>query len=110
MANTFKNSLQQGVGTVNTTVYTVPASTTATLIGLSLSNIIGANITVDVTLTDTSTGVTCHLIKTAPITVGSTLVVVGGDQKIVMETTDILKVVASDAGSTDVVLSFLEST
>ena len=110
MANTFKNSASQGVGTALTTIYTVPASTTSTLIGLSLANIIGSNITIDVTLTDTSAAVTSHLVKSAPVPVGSSLVVVGGDQKIVMETGDILKVVSSAVVSCDVILSLLETT
>ena len=110
MANTFKNAVAEAVGITEETIYTVPASTTTTLIGLSISNITTGNITVDVTLTDTSAGDTVHLIKDGPITPGSALVVIGGDQKVVMETTDVLKVTSSDAASADVLLSMLEIT
>lgn len=108
--SSFKNSVAQSIGTGATTVYTAPASTTTTLIGLSLANIITSQITVDVTLTDQSAGTTVHLIKNAPLPTGSTLVVVGGDQKVVLEESDFIQVQASDGSSVDVVLSMLEQT
>jgi len=50
------------------------------------------------------------LIKAAPVPVGGTLVVVGGDQKVVMEPGDALKVVSDTASSADVVMSHLDIT
>ena len=51
-----------------------------------------------------------YLVKAAPIPVGSALVVVGGDQKVVMEASDVLKVTTNTASSGDVALSILEIT
>jgi len=50
------------------------------------------------------------LVKAAPVPVGSSLVVVGGDQKVVMETDDALTITSSAATSADVALSILEIT
>ena len=50
------------------------------------------------------------LVKAAPIPVGGALVVVGGDQKVVMEPGDAIKVTSDTAASADVVLSHLDIT
>lgn len=108
MANTFKNAVYDNVSTTAATIYTVPASTKATIIGLSVANQVTSQIKVDVTLTDTSAAKTVYLVKGAPVPVGSSLVVVGGDQKIVMEAGDIIKVTSNTTSSADVVMSVLE--
>jgi hypothetical protein len=51
-----------------------------------------------------------YLIEDATVPVGSSLVVVGGDQKVVMVTGDALKVITSAASSADVVTSVLNIT
>ena len=51
-----------------------------------------------------------HVIKNAEIFEGGTLVVVGGDQKLVLETGDILKVISDTGNSVDVILSVMEQT
>jgi len=109
MANTFKLETDTGVGTGAATIYTCPASTETTIIGLSVANITSSSITVDVQL-ENNDGDNIYLVKAAPVPVGSSLVVVGGDQKVVMEASDILKVTSSAATSADVALSILEIT
>jgi hypothetical protein len=108
MANVFKNSVTGSIGTVSTKVYEVPASTVATVIGLSVSNIISTNISVSVTITDASTTQTRHLVKNALIVEGSSVVIVGGEQKVVLESGDFISVVSSVATSADVIVSVLE--
>ena len=51
-----------------------------------------------------------YLIKDAPVPIGSSLVAVGGDQKVVMNASDVLKVTSDTASSIDVALSILEIT
>ena len=51
-----------------------------------------------------------HIIKDAPIPSGSSLVPIGGDQKLVLTTGDAIKVSANTASSVDVVMSVLQST
>ncbi len=110
MSNTFKRKLSKSIGTSATTVgsYTVPAATTTTVIGLSIANTSGADITVDVMLNDSS--VDHYLNYACSIPTGDSLIVVGGDQKIVLLSGDSIKVQSSDAASVDVVMSILELT
>lgn len=106
MPNTFKNFHSKNVGTSAATVYTCPASTQTTIIGMSVANTTASPITADVYLTISA--VDYYLIKSGVVPVGGALVVVGGDQKVVLEATDALKVVTSAATSADAVASVLE--
>jgi hypothetical protein len=108
MANTFKNKLTANVGVSPSTVYTTPALTTTTVIGVNVANTTANNITVDVQITDNSTSTTVYLIKSAIITSGGALVLVGGDQKVVLEPSDYISVTSSSTTSADVVVSVLE--
>jgi len=65
-------------------------------------------ITVDVYAT--IGGTDYYIVKNAVIPVGGSLVPVGGDQKLVLEATDVLKVVSDTASSADVIASVLEIT
>ena len=109
MANAFKLVTDTGVGTSAATIYTCPSSTETTIIGLSIANIVTSQIEVDVQL-ENNDGDNVYLIKDAPVPVGSSLVVVGGDQKVVMNASDVLKVTSSASTSADVTLSILEIT
>jgi hypothetical protein len=106
MANNFKNYFSKDVGTSAATVYTGPSSTQSTVIGMTISNVTTSNITTDAYIT--SGGVDYYIVKGATVPVGGSLVTVGGDQKIVLETGDAIKVVSSAASSADVILSALE--
>ena len=108
MANTFKNAVSSAIGTSQTSVYTVPSATTATVIGLTVANIHSSDITVDVVITDTSASASVHIVKAATIPVGGALVPIGGDQKVVLETGDIIKITSSAASSADVIVSVLQ--
>jgi hypothetical protein len=108
MANIFTSYMNKDVGTAAATVVTVGASTQTTIIGLSFANTTTSPITVSAYITRSA--VNYYLIKDATVPVGSSLVVVGGDQKTVMITSDALKVVTSAAASADVVTSVLNIT
>ena len=108
MANTFTRYLNKNVGTSAATVVTVGASTQTTIIGLSFANTTTSPITVSAYIT--ASAVDYYLVKDATVPVGSSLVVVGGDQKTVLVTSDALKVISSAASSCDVVTSVLNIT
>jgi len=114
MANSFLSETDTAVGTSPASIYTCPASTETTIIGLSISNIVTSQILIDVVLdaSGRTSGAedSVYLIKAAPIPVGSSIVVVGGDQKVVMEPGDVLKVTSDTASSADVVMSHLDIT
>ncbi len=106
--NTFTSYVNKNVGTSPASVVTVGASTQTTIIGLSFANTTTSPITADAYVTRSA--VNYYLIKGATVPVGSSLVVVGGDQKVVMITGDVLNVVTSAASSADVVTSVLNIT
>lgn len=107
MANDFRLKTSTGVGTSPATVYTTPSATATTIIGLSVANITTAAIEVDVQV-ENNDGDNIYIVKAAPVPVGGSLVVIGGDQKVVMEASDVLKVTSDTASSADVALSILE--
>jgi hypothetical protein len=111
MANSFKIYTSNNVGTVATTIgsHAVATGATETVIGLSISNITTSAISADVQYANNA-GSTTYLIKDAPIAYGGSLVVVGGDQKLVLLEGDSIKVTANTATSADVVMSVLEIT
>ena len=110
MANTFKNSIKGPAGTGGLIVYTTPSDAVATVIGVSVANIVAQNINVDVEITDDSEGVTKYLVKGVLIPQGSSTILVGGDQKVVLEANDSITVTSSVNTSADVVVSVLEIT
>lgn len=106
MANTFKNYFAKDVGTSASTVLT--ASTSTTVIGMTVANTSAAAITVDVYIT--SSTVNYYLVKNAVVPIGGSLVPIGGNQKVVLETGDAIKVLSNTATSADAILAVLEIT
>ena len=99
MANNFKAYTTTGV-TDETTVFTGPDNTQTTIIGMSIANVSGNDSKVDVKLDG------AYIIKQASLVSGQSLVVIGGDQKVVCMAGKDVKV-ASD-NSVDVIVSTLE--
>ena len=109
MANAFKNRTLRAVGTSPVDVGAVGAgSTETTLIGMTLANITSGVISVTATLHDGTN--TTHIVKDAPIPTGGSLILLGGDQKVVLMTGDKVIVTSNTASSVDVIMSFLEIT
>jgi len=108
MANAFKLQTKL-VGNADSAsiVYTCPSSTETTIIGLNLANRLTSGVTADVTLVNND-GDNVYIVKSAPIPTGSALVPIGGEQKLVLNASDILKVTSSDSDAIDVALSILE--
>ena len=116
MANTFKLKTKTGVnGAALTAVYTVPSSTTAVIIGLTISNIKGASITADAQIvTASSSGENAddvYIVKDVPLPAGSSIEVMSGN-KIILEAGDIVKASGSNGSGADadVILSIMEIT
>ena len=103
MANTFKSYLASNV-TTQTTVLTAAANTQTTLIGLSLANTATGAASATVVLT--RSGSDYHIIKSAAVPAADSLILYGGDQKLVMQSGDLLKVTSS--ATVDVIVSVLE--
>ena len=114
MANTFKIKTHRLIGTTATTVnsYSVGSSTATTVIGLTLANRTTGPITADAMHNDGvgASGKDTYLVYKAPIPSGGALVVVGGEQKVVLQNAHSVKCVSNTATSLDVTMSILEIT
>ena len=115
MANTFKLITKAGVTTADV-IYTVAGSTTTVILGIMLGNTTTSQVTSTVTIeSDTSSrsgnndeaNQNVELVTNAPIPAGASLELLAGN-KVIMETTDVLKPTAS--GATDIALSIMEIT
>ena len=115
MANTFKAVTKAGV-TSEDVIYTVASSTTTVVLGVMIGNTTTSQITATVTLSSNTSNRAgandeanqdVELVTNAPIPVGGTLELLSGN-KIVMETTDVLKLTAS--GAADIAVSIMEIT
>ena len=111
MANTFKNSAIAATGTSEATAYTTPSSTTTTVIGLTCANVTTTSpIKVSIRVYDSSATAYYYIVKDAEVYTGGALVAVGGDQKLVLETGDLIRVVSDTASSVDTIVSVMEQT
>ena len=130
MANTFlrKTSKSVGIAASDSTWWQVGANTagasqtgaytvtgsgkTTTVIGLSITNVTGSSVDVDVAIGTTMANVTTDisLASSVPIPSGSVLILVGGDQKLNMVENDLIKIKSSATNSLDVCMSVLEIT
>jgi hypothetical protein len=107
MASLFKSSVAPAVGTSDTTLLTTTGISNV-VIGMSLANI--KTVTVYASVKVTRNSVTVYAGKNLPVPPGSTIALFGGDQKMVMMTGDVLKVISDTADSIDVILSYMETT
>ena len=68
MANTFKNAAAAATGTSEVSVYTVPSSTTTTVIGLTCANVTSTSpILVDIRVYDSSGTAHYYVVKAAEV-------------------------------------------
>ena len=105
MANTFKNYFLVSSGAA-ANVVVGPAATQTTVIGMSIANITEDPILANVTVT--SAGSEFSMIYKAQVPVGSTLVPIGNNQKLVLESGDFIQV--QTTGAAHVIASGVEIT
>lgn len=108
MPNSFKSTANVNILTTGNTVYTCPSATQTTLIGLTVSNKSTGTVTANVFLRRSA--IDYSIISNAPILSGSSLVPIGGDQKVVLQAADSLRVTVSSNNAVDTVASLLEIT
>ena len=110
MANVFTNSLKSSIGTTSTVIYTSPSANVSTVIGLSLSNRTASNtITVSAAVLDSSnSNNVVYIVNNSTVPIGGTLVVVGGDQKLILKANDSVQITSSANNSVDAILSVLQ--
>ena len=105
MAQDFERNIARNVGTGAVTMRT--ANSDDALIGINIANVTTTQILMDVFINDGSNDY--YIIKDAPIPVGSTLQVLDGGAKVVMQASDVLKVQSDTATSADVWVSVVDT-
>lgn len=105
MAQDFERNIARNVGTSAVTLRT--ANSDDALIGINIANVTTTQILMDVFINDGSNDY--YIIKDAPIPVGSTLQVLDGGAKVVMQASDVLKVQSDTAASADVWVSVVDT-
>ena len=107
MATLFKNKVVNSVGVVPVDIYEADASTRATVIGLSLTNLTQSFVYVDVLLQD-DTSITGYYLKQALLPANTSLRVVATGEKLIIAPSNKLQVRSSIDDSVDVIVSFVE--
>ena len=105
----FKSLVEVNVGTTKTTIGTVPAGKSWTILGLSCANVANEEAGATVYLFKDASSTEAKLGDELAVPVSSSLLVVADGQKIIAEASDEIRVESTVASSLDVVLSFLES-
>ena len=108
MANTFKIDTKSSVSTSGNNVVTAGGSATLVILSILISNKSASSAQVDVFLV-TSSGDDVFLIKNAPVPAGSSLEIISGS-KIIMESSDVLRINSGTASALDAAVSYLEQT
>ena len=107
MATLFKNKVVKQVGTLPVDVYETDASTRATVIGMSLTNLTASFVYVDVLIQD-DTSNTGYYLKETLLPANTSIRVVNQGEKLIVAPSNKVQVRANVDDSVDVVLSFVE--
>lgn len=103
----FKSYTFQSVGTSLQTLYTVPSSTTAIIIGCDIANTTINLVNATLAITK-SGGAATNLIKNGPIMSGGAMIPIGGAAKLVLQSSDVLTLLSDTASSLDCTISIME--
>ena len=104
MAQNFRRYTSNDVGTGAATLFT--ADSYDTVVGISVANVTGSSVIASVYINDGANDI--YLVKDAPIPSGSSLQVLDGGAKFVVQNNDVLKVVSDTASSLDVWVSTVD--
>ena len=107
MATFFKNKIVKNVGTVPVEIFSVPAASKCTGIGLSIANLLDGNTRVSITVKD-DTSITGFYVKDVMIAPNASLRAINGGEKLILPGDNILYVYADQDEAVDVIFSFVE--
>ena len=107
MATFFKNKVVKNIGTQPVEIFTVPAASKVTGIGLSVANLLDGNTRVSITVRD-DTSVTGYYVKDVMIAPNASLRAINGGEKLILPGDNILYVHADQDDAVDVIFSFVE--
>ena len=104
MAQNFRRYLNRNTGTSAVTIFT--SDSYDTIVGINVANTTGSSVNASVYITNST--LDYYLIKTAPIPSGSSLQVLDGGAKFVVQNGDALKIISDTASSLDTVVSTVD--
>ena len=105
MAQNFRRYTFNNIGTSAETLFT--ADSYDTVVGISVANVTASAVVASVYINDGTNDI--YLVKDAPIPAGSSLQVLDGGAKFVVQASDALKVVSDTASSLDVWVSTVDA-
>jgi len=105
MAQNFRRYTNNDVGTSAVTSFT--SDSYDTVVGISVANTTGSAVNASVYINDGSNDI--YLVKNAPVPAGSSLQVLDGGAKFVVQSGDALKIVSDTASSLDVWVSTVDA-
>ena len=105
MAQNFRRYTSNDIGTSAATLFT--ADSYDTVVGISVCNITVSSVNASVYINDGTNDI--YLVKDVPIPAGSSLQVLDGGAKFVVQSGDILKVVSDTATSLDAWVSTVDA-
>ena len=107
MAAIFKNAVVPNVGNTFTTIYTAPANKASYLIECDIACVGNTGVQTSVRIKKAD-NTTAHIVKLAPVPVGSSIQVIDG-QKVVLESGDAIEVKCDTTSEVvDVIVSLVE--
>ena len=104
MAQNFRRYINRNTGTSAVTIFT--SDSYDTIVGINIANTTGSSVNASVYITNST--LDYYLIKTAPIPSGSSLQVLDGGAKFVVQNGDALKIISDTASSLDTVVSTVD--
>ena len=107
MATNFKNIIGKEIGTQRVAVYTTPAATSTTVIGMNIANLTGSMVSVDIEIGDEASSIG-YMIKGMPTPPSTAMKPIGKGEKIVLDASNTLYVTSDTTESLDVILSLVE--
>jgi hypothetical protein len=113
MTSVFRNILSASIGSTPTTVLTTSASATTTVIGMSLTNTTPEQVLVSIQLSDPNGlgegyPTSAYYISNVPIPGNTSLRVINGGEKLIMQASTDFTITSSVDNSVDLVMSWVE--
>ena len=108
MAQDFERTITANIDTSLADIRATSDSDDA-IVGIRLTNILASQIEVDVAVTADNNTVAGYIIKNAPIPAGSSLELIDGGSKIVLQSGDKLRAKSNATNSLDVIVSAVDA-
>mgnify|MGYP007047147097 CR=1 FL=1 len=108
MANNFRNKIIKNIGTQPVEILSVTSTERATVVGLSLTNLVSSFVYVDILVRD-DTSVEGFYLKDTLLPANSSLRSVTNGEKLILAPENVLSIRSSLDDSVDVILSYVET-